>query len=434
MAQTTGAEVLERRRAEVRELVAQEGAGLEAEALRLRRLERELRAIEGEVLHAISDAQQHGVLLEDGHRTATSWARAQVRWSRGEALGRMQSARLAAAEPLVAHRLAEGRLGVAQVRLLGRVRANPRCGDQLTGEVLVLLLDLAEKMPYEDWLLVVEHWVRLADPDGAHRDHERAHQQRGLSVRSVGARTELRATFGNVQGAQLAEVIEAFARTELQADLDEARERTGDDDPPRCQLARTARQRRADALVAALTQAADGGGVAPTVSGGGGPTVNVLVDHETLTQAMDDAATGRVSTDGGSRDPRRRRCVTDRGFLLDPLDALAALWAGHVRRVVLDGAGVVIDLGRRQRLFTGSAREAVWLQGRTCLWPGCDLDAHQVDHSAPWSEDGRTNPSNGGPTCGWHNRWKHRHAYRTWRDADGHWHVSRPDGTELTPI
>jgi len=25
------------------------------------------------------------------------------------------------------------------------------------------------------------------------------------------------------------------------------------------------------------------------------------------------------------------------------------------------------------------------------------------------------------------------HGFRTWRDADGIWHLVRPDGTEMTP-
>lgn len=200
------------------------------------------------------------------------------------------------------------------------------------------------------------------------------------------------------------------------------------------ELARTARQRRADALVTALRQAADGGGVEPTVSGGGGPTVNVLIDDETLAQALDDAATGQVHPDRGSRDPVRRRCVTDRGFLLDPLDVLAALWAGHVRRVVLDGAGA----GHRPRTSAaGVHRErqrggvaprphllVAGLRGRA--HPG--RSRHAVDRG------GLANPANGDALCGWHNRWTSVQDDRTWRDAEGHWHVARPDGTELDPV
>ena len=39
--------------------------------------------------------------------------------------------------------------------------------------------------------------------------------------------------------------------------------------------------------------------------------------------------------------------------------------------MVVDSAGVVINMGRRQRLFTGNAREAVLLQSSRCVVAGC---------------------------------------------------------------
>jgi len=41
-----------------------------------------------------------------------------------------------------------------------------------------------------------------------------------------------------------------------------------------------------------------------------------------------------------------------------------------------------------------------------------------------------TNPANGGPACGFHNRWKQT-GYRVHRDPHGNWHTYRPDGTEI---
>ena len=103
--------------------------------------------------------------------------------------------------------------------------------------------------------------------------------------------------------------------------------------------------------------------------------------------------------------------------------------------MIVDADGVIIDLGRRSRVFTGSAREAARLQaamdldGR-CLWPGCGHHYCQVDHTEPWPDGGRTDLRNAGPLCPRHNRFKTR-GYRTWRDAEGVWHTQRPDGTEI---
>jgi hypothetical protein len=100
--------------------------------------------------------------------------------------------------------------------------------------------------------------------------------------------------------------------------------------------------------------------------------------------------------------------------------------------VVLDGAGVVVDMGRKQRLFTGALRDAVLFGSRRCTWCGCNVPGSvcQADHVLPWSNAGPTSASNGGPQCGHHNRWKSR-GYRTHRDEHGHWHHYRPDGTEI---
>ncbi|HEY7627102.1 MAG TPA: HNH endonuclease signature motif containing protein, partial [Ilumatobacteraceae bacterium] len=159
--------------------------------------------------------------------------------------------------------------------------------------------------------------------------------------------------------------------------------------------------------------------------------VNVIVDLPTFEHHLNRAA----GIDVVPLDPATvhdRRCETDTGHQLDPGDVLAAALIGRVRRVVLDSAGVVVDLGRKSRLFTGAARDAVRLGDRWCSWPGCGLRSGrcQTDHSQPWSEDGQTRPDNGGPECGHHNRFK-QHGYKTWRDPTGHWHIQRPDGTEI---
>jgi len=102
---------------------------------------------------------------------------------------------------------------------------------------------------------------------------------------------------------------------------------------------------------------------------------------------------------------------------------------------VIGADSIVIDLRRRRRLFTGPAQLAVKLASSECYWPGCHVPVSdcQVDHLLPWADHsggGRTNPGNGGPACGKHNRHKER-GFSVWRDEAGTWHVHRPDGTEL---
>jgi Domain of unknown function (DUF222)/HNH endonuclease len=132
-------------------------------------------------------------------------------------------------------------------------------------------------------------------------------------------------------------------------------------------------------------------------------------------------------------DPARRRCETITGTLMQADEILYAMLIGHVRRVVYDSYGTVTDLGRKRRLFTGSAREAIMLNATRCFWPGCDIPVTrcEADHVQPWTDNGQTSPANGTPACSHHNRIKNK-GYKVRRGPDGQWHTYRADGTELT--
>ena len=167
---------------------------------------------------------------------------------------------------------------------------------------------------------------------------------------------------------------------------------------------------------------------------------NVIIDAETL-----DTELARIAGDPDAHhDPARADhavCRTSTGHPLHPSDAVAALLVGWVRRVVVDAASNVIDLGRRRRLFTGSSREAVELQtalrrrgGSLCFWSGCSSPPHrqQRDHVEPWRSTGRSDVSNGALGCGFHNRLKEA-GFRPVRRTDGRYDLLRPDGTRITP-
>jgi hypothetical protein len=89
---------------------------------------------------------------------------------------------------------------------------------------------------------------------------------------------------------------------------------------------------------------------------------------------------------------------------------------------VVDSESRVIDLGHRQRLFTGAAREAAKLLVKHCEHPGCDLPADwcHVDHQVEWAVGGATAKST--------RRW------RTKRAMNGRNYTIRPDGTIMLPV
>jgi hypothetical protein len=293
----------------------------------------------------------------------------------------------------------------------------------------VLLTDCARTLTYADFRTVCNRWQLLADPDGTHRDHEVAHADRSVSASVLGSSFEMTARGGNLDGAQMMKILDEFADAEFQADWAAAAAVHGEDTTA-THLARNARQRRFDALKRIFDTAAAAEGVvdAPVA-------VGLLIDLDTFEDELRRWA-GLPAAPVDLDSVLRRRCETTDGIPVDPREVVAAALVGQVRRIVVNAAGVVVNAGRRQRLFRGPMRDAILATNHRCTWPGCDLAARQsqIDHATPFGERerGPTDADNANVLCGRHNRLKQR-GYRTWRDAEGQWHTVRPDGTEIAP-
>ncbi len=390
----------------------------------LRELDVARRRIEALIAETAGVADRTVAYADDGHASVSGWLKATCNWSGGETKAVVQCARLMHAVPAARGAAHAGSVGMPQLRLLARVFANPRCANQLPDSA-ELLLGHAEILWFDEFAVVVRRWEALADTEGAHDADEHAHARRDAHVSLVGESAYVDARGGVVAGVMLEEIFARFCDAQFRADWDAGIARWGDRMVPAL-LERSDAQRRFDALVAVFSAAAASG-----IVGRFDPLVNVIVDQATLEHHLATLA-GQVVEPLDPATVDQRRCETATGHQVDPTDMLAAVLTGHVRRVVFDTAGVIIDLGRRSRLFTGGARDAVLLGDRWCMWPGCGLRAGrcQTDHSRPWADNGPTTPDNGATACGRHNRWKQR-GYRTERDQHGHWHTYRPDGTEI---
>lgn len=139
---------------------------------------------------------------------------------------------------------------------------------------------------------------------------------------------------------------------------------------------------------------------------------------------------------GAPYDPARYRdtvCRTQSGAEIDLSEAAGIAWWGRIRRVLRDSANVVIEMGRKSRLFRGSGREAGMLLEDHCVWPGCDRPVTfcQADHSQGWKAHGCTVPRNCGPLCGAHNRLRDRGDFTVERLSDGRWFTRDADGNPV---
>lgn len=405
------------------EVAALSDADLDRALVTIERARRELEAAYVAVLERADTTQRY---LADGHASVRGWASALANTGSVELRRRLQTMRALRDLPEAASSLAAGEVGVDQVREIAKLHANPRTRD-LTIEGVSKLVGHARSTPFVEFSEIVGRWDAFGDPRGAAQRHDDAHERRDAMVFERDGVVHLHAKGGTFQGAALIEIFQRQCDAEFLDDWERAKAEHGDTVSPGA-LARTDAERRFDALHSIFLGAVSvpPGSIAPE------PVVNIVTTIAEYEQRLAALATGERPQPAGVDGIDGIRCETDGGIPIDPYDAVMASMAGWFRRVIVDSAGVVIDLGRKRR-FTGSARVAVILSRRRCLWPGCGRTSkrNQIDHTHEHSRGGLTMPSNGGPACGRHNRIKHR-GYTVHRDADGNWHVHRPDGSELT--
>ena len=130
-----------------------------------------------------------------------------------------------------------------------------------------------------------------------------------------------------------------------------------------------------------------------------------------------------------------RRCEHPTGATASEAFAAVLVCSGWVRKIVRDPhTGEIVDLGRRQRLFSRAQRRALVQRDRGCVFPGCDrgprwCDAH---HLRPWEEGGLTDLINGALLCRRHHQLVH-HGWRLVRDPrTGTVTATSPDGRTFT--
>jgi hypothetical protein len=430
---------------------------------RVRVLEMLRRRVEAETAITLATIEQRRSYLADGHRTMKGYLRATCNSSNPDiAAGR----RLATATndlPALAEALHSGRIGVAQATTIARVHRNRRVRDRLV-EFAPMLLEVAERYVYDDFVIALQRFETLADTDGAHHTRDAKITERNVHITTIGGELHLDANGGDpLVNEELQAIFRRFRDNEFRTDTAARRAEHGNNAPGK-PLARTHTQRSYDAFVDMLRRANahldtdTNAPAAPT------PLVNIVVDHRTIALVLADAGLApTTSLSGDPIDPftglpahtttdllddlldnlvadpdafAHMHCETATGTPLHPHDVLRATLAGHTRRVIIDAHSVVIDMGRKTRLFTGPARDAAKLLARRCDHPGCDLPADfcEVDHLTEWTDNGTTDQINAGVDCAHHNRHKHRHKHTRRRSTHGHSYTIRPDGSIILPV
>ena len=384
---------------------------------------RRLGAVEAKVLDGVDRRRAYG---PDGFLSAKAMIRHLGQLPGFEAHRRWQTVRMLRDLPKIAQAYEAGEIGTGQVEELARTHANPRVR-YLMADAQDLLLEDAQTSTFREFQILVRAWRDYADQDGAADRARKAHDRRDARMtKEFDGGWHLTGQFGTTQGSITADLHDAFTKAETAIDWEKARAEHGDAATPD-DLPRTPGQRRADAwwamCMAAIANAPDG----VTID----PVLNLVMDWDTFDHHS------RGTRPDPTEDPagyRTRRCSTLSGKPIDPHDAIGAALIGHIRRVVFDSRGVVVDMGRKSRLFTGTAREAAILARAVCTWLSCDTPSPdcEIDHALEWGRGGPTNQANAPPLCRPHNLFKQNHNFTITLEDDGQFHVWRPDGTELT--
>ena len=138
---------------------------------RVRTLELLRRRVEAEMALTLTTVEQRRMYLADAHRSMKGYLRATCNWSNPDVAAQRRLAHAANGLPGLAEALQNGRVGVAQAAAIARVYRNLRVRDRLV-DFAAMLLELAERYCYDDFIIALKRFEMLADPDGAHRDRD----------------------------------------------------------------------------------------------------------------------------------------------------------------------------------------------------------------------------------------------------------------------
>ena len=362
---------------EVIDRLAGSDAACFADAESIETLQRQLTRLGAVVTGAVAAFDASGAWAPDGARNAAAWIASRCHLPRGEARRQVRRGRELRHLPACSRAFRDGDVGVAQIdAIVGLHRGATETALERDEEFLA---GQAATLRHESFLRALAYWEQLADPNGVEESAKERRARRDVYLASSFGGTWLgKITLDEISGAIVAGELERLERVLFEADWAEARHYLGRD-PTAGELARTACQRRADALVEmakrSRTAPADGRRPAPLFS--------VFVDYETLH--------GRI-------------CELANGLVVTPGSLLGWMDEAYIERAVF-GPERRVEVSATARLFTGATRRAIELSDRECTHLYCDGSGTcQVDHIVPYNDGGLTTQDNGRLLCGFHNR------------------------------
>jgi hypothetical protein len=316
---------------------------------------------------------------DNGSKAATARLMLEASASATTARRELRRARGLRDMPGTASALVEGKLSMDHADLLMAVK-HPEI-EHLFARDEGILLDQIKTLRHPDAQRCVRYWLNLAENEIGKAPCDRDRAGRHFSgVRSFRGNVVFDGMLDAIAGSIPMKELARLERAEFEADWAEARSAHGER-AIESHLPRTAAQRRADAFVemARRSAAMDPNAVMPR------PLFTVLVGYDSFSKT----------------------CELSCGTVVTPSQLVPHLAEADIERIVFDGPSRVIEVGVRQRFFTGALRRAIQVRDRRCTHPsGCDVPAEQceIDHEVPYGEGGLTTQTNARCACRRHNR------------------------------
>jgi hypothetical protein len=356
---------------------------LKAAMVELHRLEARLTAV---VVRLMATIDLRKAWADDGSRSPGAWLARQTNTSPAAARRVVKLAQLRRQMPASQAALGAGEIDGHHAGVLaGSAGSQRKVVAAAFPDAEADLVGLARELPFEDFAKAIRHWENVVDEDGAEDRAAAGREARRLHVsQTFGGNVIVDGQLDAIEGTEFLTALRRIDRELFVKEWATVVEEHGDH-AAEAHLKKTPAQRRADALVevARRAMAAPQGARLPE------PLVTAVVGLETLS--------GRV-------------CELFNRTPITPGQVARVLERADVERVVFRGKSRVIDLGRRERFFTGGLRRVIEIRDRYCQHPGCrtPADECQMDHIHPHGLGGVTTQENGEAKCGPHNRHRNK--------------------------
>jgi hypothetical protein len=384
-----------RLRADLAELSGEDRSAWTADALSeylLEMLEAQER-LDAEVIAVAAQWHRKRSWEADGALSPVAWLTHRGPIGAPEAQRLVKAAKVIDAAPRVGAAVAYGTTTTAHLRALAGVMSSRR--RPLLADHDEVLAEQAARLSIRDYTVLVRRWAAMADDHLAGDSHDEQVPRNELHAAStMEGWIDVTGRFEPVAGSILLNVLDHLAPPDPKGAPDGVR---------------TLSQRRGDALADLASWYQQG-----AEPGGNPPTVDAIVDVATL--------------NGDSPDLARARCDLD-GVGPVTKATLERIGCGAMlRRVVMAGKSVVLDMGRKTRLATPAQARAVRIRDAGCIFPSCDRPAPWCDihHVYGWTNDGPTNVDCLVCLCARHHTLVHNSRWTITINPDGTFTVTHP--------